>query len=135
MKFKIEVSNGATQWSEEYDKPEVTDQKTANKFGDEVVRFFNGTLQPGEKPRKFIAAELIGPGSEVVFESCQAANDALGPCPRALADSDGGHWWYVDYDAEEAAESDGEEKDFINCECKSCPQKMRLSSDADEIPF
>lgn len=67
---------------------------------------------------------------ETIFPSCEAANDALGPCLRPLANSDGGHWWYIDH-AEESNESSA----FILCVCKSCPQRMRLSADAEEYPL
>lgn len=72
--------------------------------------------------------------NSTIYESCEAANNALGPCPRALAESDGGHWWYVDHEAEEEAAESGEDKDYILCECKTCPQKMKLSADAEEYP-
>jgi hypothetical protein len=134
MKFKIAVTNGTAQWQEEYDYPEVKSQADAEERAAQVIQAFNATLREGEKPRKLVSVGSVSPGSDHVFESCQAANDALGPCPRALADSDGGHWWYVDHEAEEDAIGD-DEKDFIHCECKSCPQKMRLSADADEIPL
>lgn len=64
-----------------------------------------------------------------IYESCKAANDALGPCPRALVNSDGGHWWYVD------TEADVEDPfPAIKCVCKTCPQTMWLSPDAEEYP-
>lgn len=72
--------------------------------------------------------------SETIYASCEAANDALGPCPRALVGSDGGHWWYTDHEAETEAAEAVEVKDYIHCECKSCPQKMKLSVDAEEYP-
>lgn len=68
---------------------------------------------------------------DTIYASCEAANDALGPCPRALVGSDGGHWWYCDSEALLDADS---EVDWLACECKSCPQKMRLSLDAEEYP-
>lgn len=71
------------------------------------------------------------PLDSTIYASCQGANDALGPCPRALVNSDGGHWWYVDYDEEaESAVLPG----YIPCVCKSCPQKMRLDVEAEEYP-
>lgn len=71
-------------------------------------------------------------GAETIYESCEAANDALGPCPRSQAGSDGGHWWYID--REELDSTHGELQPFISCVCKSCPQTMRLSVDAEEYP-
>ena len=73
----------------------------------------------------------MSPPADQVYESCEAANDALGPCPRALVHSDGGHWWYIDND--EFEKHDGSQK-FVPCVCKSCPQKMKLSVDAEEFP-
>ncbi len=67
-----------------------------------------------------------------IYESCESANDALGPCPRALVGSDGGHWWYIDNETE-GDPNKGE--DYIACICKSCPQTMRLSVDAEEYPI
>lgn len=69
------------------------------------------------------------PLDSTIYESCQAANDALGPCPRALVHSDGGHWWYVDHEADI-----DDPFPAIKCVCKSCPQTMWLSPDAEELP-
>jgi hypothetical protein len=61
MKFKIKISSGRNEWSEEYDKPEVLDVKEAEQFGREIIDSFNHSLRPGEKPREFVSAEIIGP--------------------------------------------------------------------------
>ena len=74
--------------------------------------------------------------TETIYKSCEAANEALGPCRRPLANSDGGHWWYIDSEDECVflGPEEGRE-DYIPCVCKSCPQKMRLSVDAEEYPL
>lgn len=73
--------------------------------------------------------------SPTIYASCEAANDALGPCPRALAESDGGHWWYVDLENDEERAESGVILDYIPCVCKSCPQKMWLDIEAEEYPI
>lgn len=79
--------------------------------------------------------QKTSPSDSTIYASCEAANDALGPCPRALAESDGGHWWYIDNEAEKRAAKRGGEMAFIYCVCKSCPQKMRLDVQAEEYPI
>jgi hypothetical protein len=68
--------------------------------------------------------------SAMIYENCEAANDAVGPCPKALAESDGGHLWHI---AE--AEAKNWKHYFLFCECKNCPQKMKLSADAEQYPL
>lgn len=84
-------------------------------------------------------AETMSEATEIIYESCETANAALGPCPKALVGSDGGHWWYVDHAAEEQKSKHGRvrggDEDFISCLCKTCPQTMRLSIDAEEYPL
>lgn len=69
-----------------------------------------------------------------IYESCEAANYALGTCPRPLSNSDGGHWWYIDHEEEDRLADEGKEVDYIACLCKTCTQKMRLSIEAEEYP-
>lgn len=60
MQFKIQVkpNNRDDSWWEDCNKPEVTDQASAEKAGRALVKYFNDTLRPGESPRSFLAAEL-----------------------------------------------------------------------------
>lgn len=74
-----------------------------------------------------------------IFPSIDAAHDALPACPRPLHGSGGYHWWYIDSEAMDAqfeAEERGEtvNHDIVPCLCKTCPQKMLLSADAEEYP-
>lgn len=57
MRFTIAVRNreGGEIWTEDYDKPKVRTEADANKFGADVVAYWNSTLRPGEKEREFIA--------------------------------------------------------------------------------
>lgn len=58
MKFKIKVCEhkckGDTWW-EEYDK----DVKDPVSYGKEVIDYFNSTLIPGEKPRKYLDCVVL----------------------------------------------------------------------------
>jgi hypothetical protein len=69
------------------------------------------------------------------FSSLQAANIALPQCPRPLANSDGNHWWYLDT---ETIDADLEKSmgvlESIACKCKSCPARVRVSVDAEDLP-
>lgn len=55
MKFKIHVKNEKSDWWETY----VKNIDDPAKYGEEIIAKFNATLRPGEKPRTFIAAEII----------------------------------------------------------------------------
>lgn len=76
--------------------------------------------------------------SVLIYESIDHADEGFGPtCPKASADSGGYHWWYIDQEAEEAlsmSQIEDEGIDYVNCVCKTCGQKMKLSADADEFP-
>ena len=63
MRFKIKVKNEIHEWWKEYDRPFVTDLKSAKKWASDTVAFFNCTLRPGEKRRK-------------VLEVCLTTDDA-----------------------------------------------------------
>lgn len=56
------------------------------------------------------------------------------PCPRPLAGSDGGHWWYNDHEAMEVMEDSGVQIDHFPIVCKTCGLKLKLSVDAPEFP-
>lgn len=56
--FRILVKDSRIDWWESYNKPEVTDQASAEEEGRALVEYFNSTLRPGELKRTFIAAEL-----------------------------------------------------------------------------
>lgn len=57
------------------------------------------------------------------------------PCPNSKAESDGGHWWYIDHEAEDEKARLNIFDDWIECLCGTCPQRMRLSPDAEEYPL
>lgn len=67
MKFSIKVRDvGAEEhkaWDEPYDKPEVTDQATADAWGKDTIAFFNSGLHSYEKAREWISTTLVD-GSE-----------------------------------------------------------------------
>jgi hypothetical protein len=59
MKFKIKVCHAENEncfWWENHNKDEVTDPE---KYGKEIIEYFNSTLYPHEKPRKYLGFELI----------------------------------------------------------------------------
>lgn len=70
-----------------------------------------------------------------VFNSCEEANEALGPCENAKSESDGGHWWYIDHELEDEKDERHQFDDWIECRCGTCHQRMRLSADAEEYPL
>ena len=58
MRFKIKVVNARGEWPEEYDKPFVTDLKSAEKFAADIVASFNRTLRSGETKRKVVDVHM-----------------------------------------------------------------------------
>lgn len=61
MRFNVLVSNEGSiiYWKEEYNKPSVTSFEEAEKFGKDVVEFYNVTLRPHEKPRAYVGVEIL----------------------------------------------------------------------------
>ena len=60
MKFTITGRNEGSDhtWDEPYDKPEVTDQASAQKWAEGIIEFFNGSLRPGESPRELVGVKV-----------------------------------------------------------------------------
>ena len=60
MKFQIKVRSNdrGTEWTEDYERPEVTDQASAEKAAVQIIDFFNSTCQPGESHRTLLATAL-----------------------------------------------------------------------------
>lgn len=69
MRFKILVGyqlgintkNDTHTWTEEYDRPEITNADEAFAWGIETIAKFNAGLRPHETPRRMIRAEMVGP--------------------------------------------------------------------------
>ena len=55
MKFTIEVEQNGRTWWEEYDE----DTDDAQKWGADIVQWFNDTAQPGATTRKFLSAKVL----------------------------------------------------------------------------
>lgn len=57
MQFTIRVRNDKTgsEWNEEYNKPEVHDQASADAKGRELVDYYNSTLRPHESSRTLVS--------------------------------------------------------------------------------
>lgn len=74
MQFKIQVKpdNQETSWWEDYDKPEVSDQASAEKVAQGIIDYFNRTLRPYESPRTLLAVVLGGNGTATTAKSFQA---------------------------------------------------------------
>jgi hypothetical protein len=62
MKFTLRVKNTKTgnEFNESYDERVVKDQETGEKWGRDIVAYYNRTLRPGESPREFISVTLEG---------------------------------------------------------------------------
>lgn len=75
MQFTIKVRNDrdGREWNEEYNKPEVCNQATAEKKGRELVAYFNDTLRPHESSRTFLFA-TFGDGSALQSHDWQKSN-------------------------------------------------------------
>lgn len=61
MKFKMQATDGKQTWWEDYNKPEVTDQQSAERYAARMVEYFNSTLRPDEKPRTLLSV-VFGEG-------------------------------------------------------------------------
>ena len=84
--------------------------------------------KPKTKPAEREARSAPPSGSEtVIYESQDAATDALPKCPRPKGGQPD-HWWYIDHD------NLGESPDYIPCVCGTCGQRMNLSADAEDYP-
>ena len=63
MQFNLLVKDtddpDSSAWKELYDRPAIGNKEEAEKCGSEIVKFFNSTLGPNEKPRKFVGVEVI----------------------------------------------------------------------------
>lgn len=55
MRFRIKVKGKNDEWWEEYNKP-IEDPE---KWGRDLIDWFNSTCQPGETHREFLAAEKL----------------------------------------------------------------------------
>ena len=62
MKFRIHVKDDVSNWWEDYNESSVVDMPSAEEEGRKMVRLYNWTLRPGEAPRTFIEAQLVGEG-------------------------------------------------------------------------
>ena len=50
----------SNEWTESYDRPEITDQAAADKWASSLIDWYNSTTKPGEAKRKLLKVELIG---------------------------------------------------------------------------
>ena len=66
MKFQIKVKSDdkGTEWTEDYERPNVVDQSSADKEGAKIIDYFNSTCQPGESRRTLIAV-VFGSGKAI----------------------------------------------------------------------
>lgn len=77
MKFEIYVRHKdglGKQWTEGYDRLEITTDAQAETLGREWIESFNSSLRPGEKEREFIGAKVTG-SSEPKVELDLLADD------------------------------------------------------------
>lgn len=60
MEFRMQVKpiNRADSWWEDYNKPEATDQASAEVAAQKIVDYFNSTLRPHESAREILAVEF-----------------------------------------------------------------------------
>lgn len=54
MKFTVRVTNGVSEWDEEYDK----DVDDAQKWAEDTCAWFNSTLRPGERERSVVSVTV-----------------------------------------------------------------------------
>jgi hypothetical protein len=47
-------------WAESCDRPEIKTEADANRWGRNIVKFYNDTLLPYEREREFVRIEWIG---------------------------------------------------------------------------
>ncbi len=62
MKIRITVQNVNTQheWTEDYDRLHVNNQKEAEVWAHSLIKNFNDTCRPGESKRCLVKTELVG---------------------------------------------------------------------------
>lgn len=63
MQFRIIVKNvnSGNEWHEDYNKPEVVNQESAEREARRIVAYFNSTLRPNESAREIVRV-LFGEG-------------------------------------------------------------------------
>jgi hypothetical protein len=62
--FTFGFLDGSEQWEEEYE----VDASNPEEQGKHIIKTFNATLKPGEKPRKYIACRVVGESTEHDWE-------------------------------------------------------------------
>ena len=93
MRYVLVVSyaEGGDSWEESMDDPQVTCDQTATERGRALVDWFNGDLRPGEKPRAFISARVVGESFEHDWRktSLITVSDRLGNYDRMKCEACG----------------------------------------------
>lgn len=73
MKFKIHIKNSDNDWWEDFNKPEVHDQGSAETCSKRMIDRYNDTLYPGDKPRTLLEV-VFGEGKESESHDWQKVN-------------------------------------------------------------
>ncbi len=57
MKFNLHVAYrdvDGEPWIEDYNRSEITTEEHAHQYGEQIIKYFNDTLRPGEEARKLL---------------------------------------------------------------------------------
>lgn len=73
MKFKIKVSDDISVWEEELEK-NITNPR---KYAEDMIKMFNNTLRPGEKPRTLLDVEILGDPENEELHNWQKRTDGM----------------------------------------------------------